>query len=116
MGFVRSFELLRIIEKGVGSWEELPAKSPFLEFFLNEKLVPLSPAVQQGVQLTVGGPRVFQPFSWLWFFPVSPATPHPHPPPLTPKPLGGGNKMLEARLQGMKSGSSCQRTRRAARV
>ena len=40
-------------------------KSPLLEFCLNEELVPLSPAVQHGVQLTVGGPRVFLPFSWL---------------------------------------------------
>ena len=40
-------------------------------------------AVQHSVQLTVGGLRVFQLFSWLRVFSVSTVNLHPHPPPLT---------------------------------
>jgi len=40
-------------------------------------------SAQHSVQLTVGRPRVFGAFVWLWAFPVSTANPPSYPPQLT---------------------------------
>ena len=69
--FVRWFEVLRIIEKGVYVTKHCPQGPALPSFSLSEEPVPLSPAVQQCVQRTAGSLRDLQAVFWLQVFSTS---------------------------------------------